>query len=209
MAFVLNLYISSCTVGYLCDNHLSIKVPHISGRRGMFCNPICFVSNLWWCSTAAKHAGDWNDDTRCKINDNVYPCPAILPLHCTARAQDQAPTNCRTRLRRAALGTCQSYDLGLAASLTWSCHCSPGVTVLALQQYSDALCWPPTACWRVFSWESLQTQIILLFCSQPCWSDAAVLVLKCFASVRKRKWYLLLQGRAELLGHCFSVSQSP
>ena len=44
----------------------------------------------------------------------------------------------------AAPGTCQSYDLGLAASLTWSCH--SGITVLALQQYGDARCGPPTVC---------------------------------------------------------------
>ena len=52
-----------------------------------------------------------------------------LPLHmCTGSEHWQA----RGR------GTCQSYDLGLAASLTWSCR--PGFTVLALHQYGDAHC---------------------------------------------------------------------
>ena len=38
---------------------------------------------------------------------------------------------------------CQSHDLGLAASLTWSCR--PGFTILALHQYGDAHCrdWAP------------------------------------------------------------------
>ena len=38
--------------------------------------------------------------------------------------------------------TCKSYDLGQAASLTWSCR--SGITVLALQQSCNAHCWPPT-----------------------------------------------------------------
>ena len=47
------------------------------------------------------------------------------------------------RRPRRGRSTWQSYDLGLAASLTWSCRL--GVTVLALQQYGDARCRPPTA----------------------------------------------------------------
>ena len=68
----------------------------------------------------------------------------LKPCRGTSRCTSSQARGPSLAAEEAAQGTCQSYDLGLAASLPWSCR--SGITVLALQQYGDARCGPPTVC---------------------------------------------------------------
>ena len=63
---------------------------------------------------------------------------------------------------RSCHGTCQSHNLSLAASLSLSC--GPGIAVLffALQQDSNARCWPLTGAHHSWAWQRTLQQFEML-----------------------------------------------